>query len=68
MHKIPLTDTMIILAGIYLLLQNINAIHLLPTLTPYNELSIDLQKLKLQYRLSGRQFMKHDKNPVARDD
>jgi uncharacterized cysteine cluster protein YcgN (CxxCxxCC family) len=59
---------MILLVGIYLLLQNINAIHLLPTLIAYNQLSSGLQELKLHYRLSGRQFMKHDKNPVGRDD
>jgi hypothetical protein len=49
MHKIPLSDTIIILAGIYLLLQNITEIHLLPTLTAQNQLSSDLQNLKLQF-------------------
>jgi len=33
MHNLPLSDTVIILAGIYLLLQNISEIHLLPTVT-----------------------------------
>jgi hypothetical protein len=49
MHKIPLSDTMILLEGIYLLLQNTSEIHLLPTITAQNQLSSDLQNLKLQY-------------------
>jgi hypothetical protein len=59
------TETLILLIGINFLLQNISAIHLLPTLTAYNQLSSDLQKFKLHYRLPGRQFMKLDKNLVV---
>jgi hypothetical protein len=67
-HKIPFSDTMILLARIYMSLENISEIQLLPALTAQNKLSSDLQELNLHYRLSGREFMKLDKNLVGRDD